>query len=297
MKIKGFGNPPGTIEDNISIINQIETYAKTLELKETELYLVFANNQDEIRKYYEMFSTITPESLSEHDSQIYESMMNSPIAGGYIPKCIRKDEIPPTVLITVESVEDIKDRTVLDELTHIKEDELGWYDKEIEALFETDKGFCISNWDSYILQRIRHNISNYISDEIGCRCNYSNLIFQYKKNDLEAAAKTIDAPVIKKKFSEKSLYPIEIAIHLSFKSALPPSYHGDNVSDEKELDKIISPIVKHLPDTIDNIKLKDAVHSIKIPPKKDNLILCYARVFDIYNLFLDSIFDEIEYDE
>ncbi len=291
MKIKSFGNFPGNAEENISIINQIEAYAKTLELKATELYLVFAKNQDDIRKYYEMFSTITPESLSENDSQVYESMISSPIAGGYIPKCIRKDEIPPTVLITVESIEDINDRTILDELTHTKEDEIGWYDKEIEALVATDEGFCIFNWDSYILQRIRHNISNYISDEIGCRYNHSDLIFQYIKKDLEAAAKAIDDPAIKIKFSEKSIYPIEMAIHLSFKSTLPPGYHGDNATDENLLDTIVSPITECLPDSIDYNKIKSAVHSITFPPRKENLELCYGKIFVIYNDFLDSILD------
>ena len=287
MKIEIYG------EGDKEIIDRIKEFAKRLDIKADKIYLCFAENQEDVRKYYEKFSKFEElGELDEGEKEVYEKISSIPIAGGFLPKDRRKPNVPPVILMIREIADE---DTLLDEVAHLKEEESGWRELNVNSLKEA---ISFSSWKPYelfFLHRVSSYISNFFADEIKCKYGYSDLVYREKRHELENIRKgnipSKEEIKSKIKNGKLDLKPVEVGLSVSFGTSLPPSFSGDKDQFENELEKLISPLIEKISQSVSYKELKSTVKYIRFPPTKSNLDLAYAKFYNIFDEFLYEVID------
>jgi len=276
MKIETFGR------NNEETLKKVKELAKKLDIKTREVYLCFARNEKDARRYYEKFSGLETENLDEQDRKVYEKIISIPITGGFLPKDRRKPNLPPVILVIKQFADE---ETLLDEIAHLKEEEMGWRELNIDSLKEAINFSSQEPYELFFLHRVSSYISNFFADEIKCQYGCSSLLYSYRKNEFEEIKKYIKKQRIIpskkeiKKYNQLDLRPIEAGLSASFGTTLPSSFSGNKEKLEKELEDLIYPIIDRVSSSVNYRKLKSTIKSIKIPPTKTNLDPNLCKIF------------------
>lgn len=282
LEIKVFGKP------NVEIIRIVKESLKKLRLEVPEICLAFAYNEGDIRKYRERFMKprIFSPSMEKIEREIVKIELEA-MNAAYISEIGRKENLPPVIIVNLASkVEEVDwEDSLFHEILHLKTEKMGWSKIGKRISFQVGRELCFQNLDFYILTVSNDCLYDFFGDEIASQYGFSDYVFRRKRRFIRNSIRKFEE-LSKKVSTTHPVVMIESAIRFAFVINFPPSYK-DRERDQKILEKKILPISRHFPEYLDFQGLKSIPKEIKVPPEEKSLFKIYAKIFLIYNDFLN----------
>lgn len=288
-KIKIIGDPgQHKIEE---VKRWLEESLKKLNLSLEEIYLVFIENSQQLKKIAQRYLKGTEDILLEIPSkkkklfwtEIYFAQIET---AAYLDDRLRKKGVPPIILIK-KGVE-ISEETILDEVTHIAE-ESGWNKTILEALeltYQDNKGFWeISIWEVHMglafFISLSHRFIDHFSSEMLCQ---HGLVEETYRTKLKMVNYWIKDCLPKR--GELKIGDFDLATQVAFWTTLPPSY--PRREDEKKLEEMIIEYIRQMEMEPLYRKIKSTVAKLEGPPKVANIYNCGAEIIELAQDFLEK---------
>jgi len=276
-KIKIIGNPGQ--EEKETAIKWLENSLKKLEIFEPEIYLAFVEDPQELvevyKKYTKEFETLPPEKSSRWAEMIFGLFHPTAYLGD---KNYRKEEVPP--IIIVKKGEEISEYDFLDELAHLKEEKIGWYQIRVQAinlLLHVYSGTEDLTWLSLILW-LKPKVVNFFSNEILCQYGLTNEVLREREKTLKSWVES------KRLFSNKLDNFTSLVVEPAFLTTLPPSY--SKKADEKKLEKIVINHIRQIGMEAEYRKIKSIILQLESKPSVINIFKTVGQIIELTQEFL-----------
>lgn len=289
-KIRVIGNPG---KHDVEIMKvQLAEYLVKLGLSPEEIYLIFIADAKQLKKMFQDFTKIGIEDRGEQMlSVILEALSIQFQVTGYIPKKIRKEGVPPIIIIRKDS-NIISKLSLLDEIAHMKEDENGWMEivKKAVGLLSKDYGYgrFLEIQKTPLVLETTTRIEDFFSGEMMCQYGLFSEIVEFKQELLNEWVED-SPPEAKLKHFQKSIlksWKFYRAMSATFSTSLPPAY--PQKENGKKLEEMIINYIRQMEMEVEYRKIKSIVSQLKSPPEVNNVYKCGADIIELAQGFLEK---------
>jgi hypothetical protein len=278
-KIKIIGNPG---KQNVDALKKwLEKSLKKFNLFPQEIYFIFIKDIQQLERIYRRFTNIF-ETLGSRESLLTKAIIFDQQCTALIPKNRRKKKNIPIILIKQNSK--ISESDLLDEVAHLKEEEINWQKTKIDALnlLIEDCGeiWDTPRWLSFFL-RLKSEIFDFFSSELICQHRLVNEVLSEKRRILNIWLKEFFPYA-----QESRIDDFNIVMTAAFGTTLPPSY--PQKEDEEKLEKMVINHIYQIGMEPLYRKVKSIVAKLESPPNVVNIYKVGSEIIELAQEFLSK---------
>jgi len=281
-KIKILGNPG---KHNVEVVKKwLKEYLNKFNLSPEEIHLVFAKSLQEFIEISKQ-SYGTPDLREEDTLGLWweEKIFESIPGLSYFRKNARKEGLPPIILIKQDAK--IPKEAILDEISHMVEDEIGWL-KIKHGAYSLLKKNCVGISDNPLIELdffmfLTGEITDFFSGEIKCKYGLAKEVMEHKQMEIKHLAKHISVHEKREK-----IYDFLITMAIAFETTFPPrcpKRENERKLEEMTIDCIRQMLIEPL-----YRKIKSIISKLESPPKVANIYRCGAEIIELAQEFLEK---------